>query len=177
MRVMLIIRRLTNNFKILVSKIKKQNESAKYCFATKDIYYSEDKNAFYFKIATLTGYLCWDILVDELLANQSILFALDKASFAYAHYVAGKLESLANSDLNSIYTFYGISPNDITIFLVKSTVNLSVHQWDIFDAFEKELYLKLDKPSIVRFVERYIIAKQIFDDKNDKLRNNLRVVK
>jgi hypothetical protein len=137
-------------------KVKEQN---KFCLLQKEVHYDKRNNTYYFKIFTSTGFHMREVTVDQLFKDYEMLFGLDKYSLAYVHYIAGKLENLANKGQNSLYTFHAISPFDQSIFIVKSLINMSTEEWNIFDAFNKESYLNLDKPSIARFFELYYIAK------------------
>ena len=71
--------------------------------------------------------------------------SLDINSRYYVYCVSGRLEELANNEQNSIYTFHGISPHDSNIFIVKSMLDMSIHKWNIIDAYKQELYYNLDK--------------------------------
>ena len=136
--------------------------SNKLTIVDKQRYYDNTKNTFYVKVVSIVGFLCRDITIDEIfLSNSSILKFLDKDSACFVYYLAGKLEDLANKDHNSLFTFYGISPKNPSIFLVKSLIDMSIYEWEINDAYLNNLHYNLDKPSIARFIERYFIVKQL----------------
>lgn len=158
----LLIKLYKNHLKYIKTKMNKIKENKmRFIIINKELYYNTNKNQFYVKIATTAGFLCRDITLEEIFSPHStILESLDKDSLCYIYYVAGKLEDLANHEHNSIYTFQGVSPHNQNIFIVKSLLDLSIHEWDIHDAYAKELYYNLDKPSIARFMERYLIAQQ-----------------
>jgi hypothetical protein len=141
----------------------------KYCFTNKELYYDKHKNSYYFKVATQNGLICRDITIDELFAERVILNNLDQESYAYACYVAGKLESLANSGQNSSFKFHGISPFDSNKFLVQQLDNGEIHEWDIVNTYSKENYLNLDKSSIMKFAELYL-SYASNNNKNDNLK-------
>lgn len=161
----LILNLYKYNVKYIKRKLKHQYyDSSKYCLPTKDVYYSKNKNYYYFKVATATGFICIDISIDELFKNSEVLDGLDRKSFAYVHYVAGKLENLANKDQNALYTFYAISPFNNNTFIVKCLFDMSIEEWDILEAYKTEKYYNLDKPSISQFFKQYFYVQSISED-------------
>ena len=134
----------------------------KFTIVDKQLFYNKIKNNFYVKIVSSTGFLCRDVTIDEIfLSDSTILKFLDRDSACFVYYLAGKLEDLATKDYNSLYTFYGISVKNPSIFLVKSLVDMSIDEWDVNNAYDNKLYCNLDKPSIVKFMERYFIVKEL----------------
>ena len=172
---------LPNIYKISMRFIRnlfKDKDKVAYCFPAKKIYFNNKKNQYFFKLSTIHGLICRDIPVDELLANKSILNALDKPSHSYAHYIAGILETLASVENNSIYTFYGLSPFNPAIMVVQSLTDGSVHEWNIIEAYDNELFYNLDKKSLTKFMEIYILAKQNLKNQNTTQQSNaLKLVK
>ena len=151
------------------------NES-KFTIIDKQPYYDKDKNTFYVKIVSITGFLCRDVTIDEIfLSDCTLLKYLDRDSACFLYYLAGKLEDLANKDHNSLFTFHGLSPKAPSIILVKSLFDMSICEWDINEAFLNNLYYNLDKPSIARFMERYFIFKQL--NIKSETNNHLKLVK
>ncbi len=145
----------------LAKKLKKhESASNKFTLANKEIYHNKDKNHFYLKVITTTGFICHNMTVEELVSNKTVFDSLDINSKLYVYYVIGVLETLASSGQNSIYTFYGISPHNCNEIIVKSLVDMSLQKWNIIDAYNNGLYDKLDKASMLRFFEVYFIAKQ-----------------
>ena len=173
----LLINLYKMNLTYIKNKLKKPT-TEKYCFPLQEVYFNKEKNKYYFKLATISGFICRDIFVDEVLKNNEILSKLDKKSFAYANYVSGVLDTLSNNEQNSIYQFTSICTNDPKILIVKSLIDLSIQRWDIFEAYEKELYYNLDKASIVKFIEIYLIAKLSLNiPKNNITNQHLRIIK
>ena len=151
------------------------NES-KFIITDKQLYYDKNKNAYYVKIISITGFLCRDVTIDEIfLSDCTILKSLDRDSACFVYYLAGKLEDLANKDHNSLFTFHGISPKNPRIFLVKSLLDMSIHEWEINEAYLNNLHYNLDKPSIARFMERLFIVKQL--NIQSETNTHLRLVK
>ncbi len=164
-----------NTLKYTGKKIKSiKEDKIRYTILNKEVYYDDKKNKYYVKLVTIVGLICMDITIDEIFSiNSSILESLDINSRCYIYYVVGKLEDLANQEHNSIFTFHAISPHNQNIFIVKSLIDMSIHKWDIHEAYTKELYYNLDKPSIARFIEHYLSAKQL----NRTQKNCLRLIK
>lgn len=161
-----------NTLKYIKIKCKSiKEDKIKYTILNKEVYYNNKKNKYYVKLVTMIGFICMDITIDEIFSiNSSILDSLDPASRDYIFYIVGKLEDLANHEHNSIFTFHGISPHNQNIFIVKSLIDMSIHKWDIYEAYSKELYYNLDKPSIARFIEQYLITKQFNNSQNNCIR-------
>lgn len=157
--------------------LKYKDDNAKFIIPVKDLFYKKETNQFYVKLVTITGYISRDITVEEILSNKNIFEALDINSRYYVYWVSGRLEELANNEQNSIYTFHGISPHDSNIFIVKSMLDMSIHKWNIIEAYKQELYYNLDKGSMVRFIERYFIAKAQSNQIENKNTEGLRIVK
>lgn len=132
-----------------------------YTIVDKQLYYNKIKNTYYLKIVSVTGFLCRDVTIDELLLpNSHILKSLDQDSMCYVYYLAGRLEDMANKDHNSLYTFHGFNPKDPTFIFVKSLIDLSIHEWDVIYVFKSNKYYTLDKPSIAKFIEYYYSINQ-----------------
>ncbi|MCE2706854.1 MAG: hypothetical protein LW807_07245 [Proteobacteria bacterium] len=143
-------------------KSRTGHDEPKFTIVDKQLYYDKTKNTFYVKVVSISGLLCRDVIVDDMfLPNSTFLKSLDKDSLCFIYYLAGKLEDLANKDHNSLFTFHGISPKNPSIFLVKSLIDMSIHEWEIDKAYLNNLHYNLDKPSIARFMERYFIVKQL----------------
>lgn len=157
--------------------LKYKDDKAKFIIPVKDLFYNKHTNQFYVKLVTITGYISRDITVEEILSNKNIFESLDINSRYYVYCVSGRLEELANNEQNSIYTFHGISPHDSNIFIVKSMLDMSIHKWNIIDAYKQELYYNLDKGSMARFIERYFIAKTQSSNIENNNNSALRLIK
>jgi hypothetical protein len=141
----------------------RENGVGGYNLLNHEVYYNQSTSKFYFKIVTATGFICSDITIDELFLKPHIIERLDQRSCNYVHYVRGRLEERANLGNTSLFTFYGISPFDNNIIIVKSLVDGTTHKWDIVEAYQNQWYLNLDKPSIGKFTEKYLLIKMLSD--------------
>jgi hypothetical protein len=147
-----------------------------YTLLNNEVYFNKKTSQFYFKIVTETGFICKDITINELFFKPHILNGLNRSSFGFVNYIRGQIEERSNTGETSLYTFHGVCPFDSSIFIVKSLIDGSINRWDVYNAYNKQLYLNLDKPSIVRFIERYFIFKIQSDDSISE-QSKLRLVK
>lgn len=141
----------------------RQNNVAGYSLLNHEVYYNQATSKFYFKIVTDTGFICTDITIEDLFLKSHILNGLDRSSCNYVHYVRGRLEERANLGDTSIFTLNGVCPFETGVIIVKSLVDGSIHKWNIAEAYTKQWYFNLDKPSIGKFIEQYFILKMLTD--------------
>ncbi len=168
------IKQLLSNFNILIKNLlvataqKTKENIVGYSLLNYEVYYNKSTFQFYFKIVTDTGFICADITIDELFLKSHIVERLDQKSCNYVHYIRGRLEERANLGETSIFTFLGESPFETDVIFVTSLIDNSTIKWNIVEAYTKQWYLNLDKPSIGKFIEKYCRFKILYDTTTPK---------
>jgi hypothetical protein len=135
----------------------------------KDLITCHKTNKVFLLLKSISRSIGTKLEIDDLINNEYVVGKLDRNSLKFLFYTAGLLEGLKQNDM---YTISELDPMNPNIMIVKNVVTFNQETWDILESYENKFYHKLDKESIVKFIELYLTCK-----KNIQHKNNLRIVK
>ena len=153
-----ILHRIVGCYKFKFRLDSSLNDDSRYALLLeKELITCPKTNKLFVLVKTISRSLGTKLEIEEVLNNESILEKLDKCSLKFLFYTAGLLEGLKQND---IYTISNLDPSNPQTIIVKNTITFNEENWNVYDVYNRKLYHKLDKESIIRFTEIYLSCKK-----------------